>query len=233
MIQGDLDALTGIVGIGVGLGLGVTAVRPPIPILAPISVCLVLMAVVMYPLLSTFVSHRELKNLDVEQVARAYRLLGQRPNNPLAQAKLAESVYRLGMAGHAVAIAEDALKKVSERAAFEEYRQLRRWKSAGIPADTMKPISCVECHTPCPPGWTHCRTCGAQFLLDRARGRLLPTGSARKLVAGWIVVALVTVGGPIVPSLPRDIGIVLAIGLLVASVGVLAIAFRPVEAPIV
>jgi hypothetical protein len=225
MIQGDVDAISGVAGIGLGFGLGYTALKPPIPILSEISFFLALMTVCLYPVASGVFNRHQLKELDVENVAKAYRLIGQRPDSPLAKAKLAESIYRLGMVGHAVAIAQDALAYIPERTALEEHRLLRRWKSAGIPPDTLKPITCVECHTPCPPGWTHCRHCGAQFLLDRAKGHMFPTGISRKILAIWMSAVAICLGVPISLALPifAEVGVLCAIVLLVGGVWLLAL----------
>src|SRR5580658_2640198 len=172
-IQGDLDFITAIVGIGIAFGLGYTAMKPPIPILAPISCVAVFLTVMCFPMMQHMLVRYQHHGIDVENVEKAYRSLGQRPDNPLAKFKLAESIYRVGLVGHAVALGDVAVAGLPERIATEEYRLLKRWKRVGVPADTLKPIVCVECHTPCQPGWTHCRTCGAMFLLDRARGRVL------------------------------------------------------------
>jgi len=225
IIQGDVDPISGMLGIGLGFGMGVVALKPPIPILSQISFFLVVATVCVYPVAAGFFNKHQLRSLDVENVAKAYRLIGQRPDSPLAKQKLAESIYRLGMIGHAVTIAQEALAYIPERIALDEHRLLRRWKEAGIPPDTMKPINCVECHTPCPPGWTHCRNCGAQFLLDRARGHMLPTGSSRKIVAAWISLVALCLGIPGSTALPvfGQVAMLSAIVVLIGGIWLLAL----------
>ncbi len=118
---------------------------------------------------------------------------------------------------------------IPERAATEEFRMLKRWKAAGVPPETNRPIPCVECRTPCQPGWTHCKSCGAPFLLDRVRGRILPHGHARQLMAIWasIVGALLSVS--LAASLPPVYALVAISAIVAGAIVFLVVAFRRPE----
>ena len=133
--------------------------------------------------------------------------------------------------GARVHFSGDLVSKIEmgQRIATEEYRVLKRWKRVGVPPDTLKPIVCVECHTPCQPGWTHCRTCGAMFLLDRARGRVLPRGAAKKLFAIWASVMILGVGVPAVTALPTAACVVAIVAFLAIIGAIVYLAFRPVQ----
>ena len=226
LVGGDIDTGSGIVGILFGFGMGYTAIKPPIPVLSPISFCLVVGTVVFFPFLRASLDRRQLRNMDVEGVQRAYDALGQRPDNPFAKFKLAQSVYRLGMIGHGVALADSAMALIPERTAQEEYRLLKKWKAAGVPPETLKPIECIECRNPCQPGWTHCRNCGAPFLLDRAKGRVLSIGHARQLIAIWAGLVLACLGIPVAMMLPPLAAIAAIIVILAGAVGFVAFSFK-------
>ena len=229
MILGEIDVGSGIVGVILGFGLGYTAMKPPVPILSPISFGLVIGTIVLFPFLRASLDRHDQHTLDVDAVDKAYQLIGQRPDNPFAKFRLAQSVYRLGMIGHAVAIADTAMAQVSERTASEEHRILKRWKAAGVPPETLRQISCVECHTPCEPGWTHCRRCGRQFLLDRAKGRILPEGQAKRLISVWAALVIATVGIPAATGLPPTLAMVVIIAILAGAFGLIVLALRPVS----
>jgi hypothetical protein len=228
MIMGELEIPIGIVGVVLGFGLGYTALKPPenMQFLSPLAVFLVVGTVVLYPFLRNTFERHQLRGLDCDSVEKAYLAIGQQPTSPFAKFKLAEGIYRLGMIGHAVAIADSVMAYIPERAATDEFRTLRRWKQAGVPPETNRPIPCVECHTPCQPGWTHCKTCGAPFLLDRVKGRILPKGHARLLIAIWAAIVAPLIGIPAATALKPVLAvpaIVLIIGL---SVGFIVIAVR-------
>jgi hypothetical protein len=218
-VGGDIDFVSMLVGIAAALVLGVVAIRPPIEILSPIACLVAYLTVFSYPILNSAAQRRAQKRLDVEEVADSYLALGQSPSNSLAKFKLAKAVYKNGLIGHAVAIADTAIPDLPRRIAEEEHRMLHRWKRAGVPPHTLVPIVCIECHTPCQPGWTHCRNCGEPFLLHRLKGQILPGGMARKLVAVWGSAVLFLIGAPLASTLAPPLEalvFVVLIGLLVA-----------------
>jgi hypothetical protein len=226
-IGGDIDVVAAILGIAVALVIGVVALRPPIEILTPIACCTAYITVCVYPIFTALSNKYELKKMDIEEVADGYRALGQSPENPLAKFKLAKAVYKNGYIGHAVAIADQAMAKIPRRVAEEEFRMLARWKRAGVPPETLRPLTCVECHSLCEPGWTHCRNCGAQFLLHRIRGQMLPGGLAQKLVAVWGGAVVLIIGLPIATSFSTGPAVATSFGLLLLVAVVMFITFRP------
>jgi hypothetical protein len=218
MIQGDIDAGSGLVGILFGFGMGYTAVKPPIPILSPIAFCLVVGTIVFFPFLRMSLDRRQFRNIEIEGVEKAYEAIGQRPDNPFAKFKLAQSVYRLGMIGHGVALADSVMASVPERIAQEEHRLLKKWIAAGVPPETLRPIQCIECRSLCQPGWTHCRNCGAPFLLHRAKGKIMPAGHARMLMAIWAAMVLAAIGIPAATALPPALALPAMALILVGAV---------------
>jgi hypothetical protein len=225
-VGGDIDVVVAIIGISIALVLGVVAVRPPIEILTPIACCTAYITVLVYPFVNAVLNRYEQKKLDVEEVESGYRALGQSPDNPLAKFKLAKAVYKNGFIGHAVAIADEAMTKVPRRVAEEEFRMLIKWKRIGVPPETLKPLTCIECHSLCQPGWTHCRNCGAQFLLHRIRGQVLPGGLAQRLIAIWGGAVLLIIGIPIAASFSTAPAIACSVGLVFLVAVLIFFTFR-------
>jgi hypothetical protein len=225
-IMGDLEWYLALPGTCLALVLGIVAIHPPVEILSPICCGAAYVTVLLYPAVQVLNQRRQQKEMDVDDMDEAYRILGQTPGNPLAKFKLAQSVYRLGYIGHAIALGDVALQGLPERVATEEYRMLKRWKRGDVPADTLRPIPCVECHTYCQPGWTHCRNCGAQFLLHRVRGKILPSSVFRKLVSFWAAAILLLIGLPIAASLQTGPAVTLVAALAVAVGAILFFTLR-------
>jgi hypothetical protein len=226
MIVGDIDVISGILGISVALILGVVAMRPPIAMLSPIACVTAYATVLTYPVVTMATNRYAMRKMDVEEVEAAYGAIGQMPSNHLAKFKLAKSIYKLGYTGHAVAIADEVMINVPRRLAEEEYRTLQKWKRMGVPPETLKPLTCIDCHTSCPPGWTHCRNCGAQFLLHRVRGQILPGGVAQKVVAIWGGAVILLIGLPLASSFSTVPAIGTSSVLIVAVAGGLFLTFR-------
>jgi hypothetical protein len=226
MITGDIDVVSGIVGIGIAIGLGFISLDASTKSYAPLTFVAVLATIFMYPFVRSSLTRKELKSIDVEALERAYQALGLKPNNPVSKFAIARRVYALGMPGHAVKIAESALAYLPETHFLDEHRTLRNWKASVTNPAYFTPIACVECHTPNPPGNIHCAACGAPFLLDRARGKFVSGPLGRRLLAAWIGMVAVLAGIPATSLLP-PIGQIAAILLLLAVAGVvLYLAFR-------
>ena len=64
---------------------------------------------------------------------------------------------------------------------------VQRWKWMKIQAQSFAPVPCSECGTSNQAGEVFCVTCGAPFLLNRIKGKIMPSRVGRKLLAAWIV----------------------------------------------
>jgi hypothetical protein len=226
MVTADIDILTGVLGIWIAIGLGYVAMKPPVPALSPLSFIAVLITLVMYPWARSALNRRELKSIDVEALEKAYEQLAMKPDNTLARFKVAKHAYILGMPGHALKIAEEALAYIPERHFQDEHRLLKRWRAQVQQPEFFRAIQCVECNAMNPPGRIHCTQCGAPFLLDRARGKVLGKGQGRKIVAAWFAMVAVLAGIPAATALPPMLTIVTIVALLVAACCVVFLAFR-------
>jgi hypothetical protein len=227
MITLDVDVLTGTIGIGMTLGLGYMAISPPIPILQPLSIGSLFASGAMIPLLRFAYNRRELRNADVEAVDKAYEGFVLRPNNPAAKIRLARHLYNLGVRGHALVLAEDAITQLPRKYFPDEHRMLDAWRQHPPAQTEFGPIACIECGARNNAGQVHCFKCGARFLLDHVKGRPVSRALGRKLLAAWIVMALALVGIPLSASLKGMAGLAGIAGVTVLAVGALAMAFRP------
>ncbi len=225
--MGEIDLISGVFGIWAVIGLGYITFKPPRPELSPLAFGLVVVSLISYPFIRSAMERRELRSIDVESVQKAYESLSLRPNNPLAKFKLARLIYGMGFPGHAVTIAEDALAYLPEHMFLEEHKLLKRWKPLVTKPDSYRPIPCVECGTPNAPGLIHCQSCGAPFLLDRLKGKFLPSALGRRLVAAWVAMVFGLLGIPAATTLAPMLGLAVISVLIGAVVVTLFLAFRP------
>ncbi|HSI73310.1 MAG TPA: zinc ribbon domain-containing protein [Fimbriimonas sp.] len=226
MVSGEVDVVLGLPGILLGVVIGYVALVPPAPIFSAIAFVVVCSTVIMYPFMSKAMTTRSLKSIDMEDLERAYHALQLRPDNWAAKFKIATLLYNMGYPGHALRIAEACIATMPQTFFVEEHRQVMRWRMTPTHPKAFDPISCIECGQSNPPGNVHCAACGSPFLLDRIRGKLLPSTLGKKLLAAWIVMVAVIAGLPLVASLGGAGAVLGIVALLVLACGVLYLAFR-------
>ena len=202
MIGGDIDAWTGFGGIAVALGLGYEAINPPVPQLAPLTVIAVFITVIMFPFVRSAMDKRALKALDIESLEKAYNALALRPDNILAKLRVAKGLWQLGVCGHAIRIVESQLPHMPQNFFMEDIRMLKKWHMMKLDARFFAPIPCAECHTSNEGGLIFCRQCGAPFLLDFVRGKVVGTRLGKKLISTWISMIAVLIGIPAAKAMP-------------------------------
>jgi ribosomal protein L40E len=164
------------------------------------------------PIRNALANH-ELVAIDMEAIDRAYKQLEDRPNNVGAKFKIAKLVYKRGLHGHAIAVADDALKGMPEDTFGEEHKLVGQWKRQEHDEGSFEPVPCKECGAYNPPGEVFCRRCNAPFLLDHVKGRWFGRDTARKLTAVWIALMGLFVGLPVAAALPVVAAVILMIGL--------------------
>jgi len=229
-VAGEVDVITMILGLAAAVALGWFAFNPPAPIYAPLSLFVAIATCVCYPFLRMTMHVRELKEYEVEQLEAAYSILSVRPRDPLAKFRVARQMHILGYPVHAVKIAEKVMPDLPANLFVDENRMYRNWKFEEGDPEAAKPIRCVDCGTQNEPGHIHCRNCGAQHLIAKVRGRVLPAAQGKKLVALWISMVAVLMGMPLVAQLPPLASVALVVGLF-GFVGLaLFLAFRSPEA---
>lgn len=226
-IAGEIEPVSGILGIFVGVMLGVCTLKPPVPELQPIAYVTVWATLALFPFVRAGMARRELRSVDAHALERAYDALGQRPGEGYLKFRLAQAAWTLGMRGHAIRIAETVLPDMDLKLFREEHMIVRRWHREAPPAAMFVDVACLDCGAPCPPGRTHCPSCGAPFLLDRVRGRAFKPEVGRRIVAAWSAGVGALVGVLWAVTLPP----VAAAGAIVAVLGaaflVVFLAFKP------
>jgi len=225
-IGGDIDPITGILGVFFAFGLGYEAINPPVPAMAPLTVIAVLVTVVMFPFARTAMDRRQLRGIDIEALERSYQALSVRPDNVIAKFKIAKCLFDLGVCGHALRIAESLAPHMPQRFFTEELRTLRKWQMMQIEGRFFAPISCAECQTSNPPGNLFCEKCGSAFLLDFAKGKVVGKRLGKKLVSTWIALIAVLVGLPAAKALPPGPCIATVASMLIFAVTMVYFAFR-------
>jgi ribosomal protein L40E len=229
MIGGDIDVITGILGIGLFVGLGITLMAPPVPELWFLSLISLVGSAVMLPVLRVAFHRRDKRMVEVDGIRLAYEGFVMRPNNPAAMMRMARHLWNMGIRGHAYALAETALPNLPRQYYPDEHRMVAMWRAHPPKSAEFTPIHCVECGAPNPPGTIHCAGCGARYLLHRAQGRVLSSGLGRKLLGAWIVMMIALAGMPLATRLPGTKAAVAVVALMVAAVGALVLAFRPTK----
>jgi ribosomal protein L40E len=223
MIQGDVDFGFGIVSIVVAGLLGAVMLNPPngLTWISPLIAVALAFSVFAFVPLRQALEGRELVAIELDQLDRAYKQLDERPGNLGARFKIAKLVHRRGFYGHAMAIAEDALKQMPEEFFQEEHKVVATWKRTELEPGDLRGLGCVECGFSNPPGEIYCKRCGSKYLLDQAKGKWIGRTLGRKILASWVALMGVFVGIPItalaLPLVPAIIG-VLGISILILTI---------------
>jgi len=225
-IGGDIDVITGVLGIAVAIGLGYEAINPPVPQLAPLTVVAVFVTVVMFPFVRSALDRRQLRGVDIEALDKAYQALAVRPDNVIAKFKIARLLFDLGVCGHALKIGESLVPSMPQRFFSDELRTVRRWQAMKLESRFFAPIVCAECHTSNDAGLLFCRQCGSAFLLDFTKGRVVGSRLGKKLISTWISLVAVLIGIPAARTLPPGPCIATVAAMMIFAVGMVALAFR-------
>jgi hypothetical protein len=231
MITLEVDTVTGIIGIGLSMGMAYMTVEPAVPILQPISLAGLYLSGVMIPLMKIAYQRQEVKSVDIDGVEKAYEGFVLRPNNPAAKIRLARHLYNLGVRGHAMVLAEEALPDLPRRYFPDEHRMVEGWRRYPPAKSEFEPIACVECAYMNRAGTIHCARCGSRFLLYRVQGRIVSKALGRRLLAAWVVMGLALLGIPFAAGVGGIKGMIATIVISVSAVVTLVIAFRETEEP--
>jgi hypothetical protein len=229
MIQGDVDPLFGLAGITVGLMLGYFSIRPPIELVRPFTALAAVVTIVVFPMLRRALNERALLSIDIDAMENAYELLRMKPDNTMMRFKLGRLLYERGHVETGLAVVGEALKGMPERLFTEEYRMYGRWRRNNPHIRTDHRTPCIECGFANPPAAIFCERCNHAYLLDIVRGRWVGRQFAKKLIAGWVAAILALAGIPLASALPPVAAISIIVGIMIAAIALLWLAFR--EAP--
>lgn len=227
MVTADIDFLSGFLGMCVGFCLGYFTLRPPIPILSPVFFGVTWLTVLLYPAIKSSLDKRALVAIDLESLDRTYGALATKPDNVGLKLKVARLVYNRGLMGHAIVLAEDALKGMPDQLFQDELKMISGWRQAMGNPTQIRSLPCLECGYPNAAGRLHCERCGAPFLLHHAQGKWLGPNLAKRVVAAWTAAIALLVGIPVAMNVLQtwQAGIVI-FGLTVGSAALLWAAFK-------
>jgi hypothetical protein len=227
MITGDVDPIVGLLGIVLAFALGALTFSPPDPRLAPVFFFAVMATVLFFPVVRYALTKRALHNVDIDQIERAYNQLSLKPSNPNFEIKIARLLYDKGLPGHAVAIAERVLQNVPKQLYESEHRMLAQWRVSTRNLNLNQPVACIQCGKTNQQGLLFCERCGAPFLLDYAKGKLIGGRMARRLIGSWAAVIIATLSLPTAATmLPPKVAIPVMVGALILVGSILWVAFK-------
>ena len=231
MVSADVDVFSGIVGIGLAIFLGIVALDPPTP-WAPVAAFVAAVStIVLYPPLAWLANRHELNSVDAESVERIYESLQERPNNAPSLLRLAKILYAKGYAGHAIALAEIALRNLPRGLFPDEHRMVQHWKRAAVNEAYFRPIACIECGYANPPGDVYCARCRSPFFQSVVRGRWVGRTLARRALAIWATTICLALAIPMAASRLNPAAVSVVVPLLVlCAFAMLGIAFLRKEA---
>jgi hypothetical protein len=209
--EGDLEAIPGIISILVAAGCIPVAVWFPNPTIALIAAVVIFASVVSFPFARSQLDARLHREIDTDELEKAHSAYAAAPSNAHARFEIARVLYKLGLPGHAIAIAEEAaagLSTANDPTTNRSYREffhrelyhLAEWKRLHGAPQEFRPIACPRCKRANPPGAVACIGCGGPFLLDLARKALAGERVLTRLVFSWAVIAATIVGAAMIGS---------------------------------
>lgn len=194
-LSGELDWWEGILGVGLLIYLGFVGVNPPADWVSPIAFGVVVLIAIGLPGYRLFSDRKQLRQIDIDNLARDYEVLARQPNDPLRMMKMARDLADLGYFASAAAIGKRALAGFVKGAVTSEPGEIRAWESR-IPPGTSPSLSCPKCSTQPPLEDIYCPGCGAQYLLDYAQGKWISKGATKNLLVAIAIAAMLFVAIP-------------------------------------
>ena len=229
MFQGEVDVITGLIGISVGVLVGVATMNPKNAAFAPLLLFLITASVVVFPVVRFIVSKRELDMVDVDSIELGYQTMLFKKNDLGARLRIAKGLWNRGVKGAAINIAEEALEHVPENTMIDEFRMLDRWIQETDPDKIDAPLTCLECGLSNPPNKFHCPRCGSPILLEYAKGKVFNPFVLKRLVSSWTAALAVIIGVPMAAASLKPPTSIAMILLFLAASGI--ILFRNFASP--
>ncbi len=192
MVMGEFDFLMGILSLFAALLLGFITVRPPYPIMGPITFLFVVALVFIYPSLRGMANQHELRKIDAEQLMRLHQALRVNPTNFGARFRIAELLHDRGMVAQAIAIGHDAIANAPTSAVVREKSLIKSWETRVISPQASRQLQCQQCGELVPLNAVSCLRCGNFYLADYFGGFTSVDGSHR-LILAWAVLSIITV----------------------------------------
>lgn len=231
MVDGDLDVRIGAASIFLAIAMLPLSIWAP-PYVSAILCVTMVASIIFLPFARSFLSQQLHRQLDTQELEKAHASFGSRPDNIGAQFAIAQALYKHGLLGNAIAIAERAMGSLSTEVDpatnrsfrdlyYREGKLLERWKmQAQTTPDVNRQIKCPRCGFLNPPGNIACGGCQAPYLLDLARSGHANERTSTKLVLVWLVLAATLVLGSWAGNAFSGNQLLAVIGVLVGCAGI-------------
>jgi len=221
MIMTNIDGVTGTLALGMTLVLMATAILSREPLVGGAIFVITITLLVGYPFAEKQLSQQVGRELNAKRIEQTHAALSSRPDNTAAWLALAEAMWRHGWQGHAIATAEQVLNQLnsnqdpfqnrSVRDIFlKEDLRLKEWKRR---ADLRlcQSLKCPLCGAENAPGLIACCRCGKPYLLELSRRTDVRSKFIKKLILGWLLLAVILVGGAVMGLMIPFPGSVMAV----------------------
>lgn len=239
MVGGELDVVPGIVGIFLMVVLFAVAVFVPEQRMAGPVIVTVLALMVFFPFAQTQLEKQEMVGIDDYRIDKAHKELSVRPENVAARFELARALYDRGLAGHAIAFAENTLDHLSGdrdpmtmQSLRDKFRaedaEVKRWRRDLKDPRAFDPVACPSCGCMNPPGTIQCERCKGPYLLELSRVKSGMSTIYGRLVTGFALTAfLVVVAAWVGVALTWPYSALGLLGALITVGGLLSWIYRP------
>ncbi len=171
---------------------------PAFPAIAYSGALLLFITPVAYPITRGYFNQQGLAKIEQEQITKSYESLERKPDNVIAKFRIAEGLYASGYAEQAIAVADATLKNLPKDAFRHECRTLEIWRRETNRKPIAASIECMSCRAQNSPDQMHCLQCGARYLQDYSRGKVVSGLLARRFICGWAVGVVGFLGIPLV-----------------------------------
>lgn len=228
MAEGELSGPTGLVAIVASIlmvGVGVSAKSEIITYGVMLLFLVAPFTVPMYDRIAGQASDRE---LDLQKFERAHAAFAKNPDNVGSRFDIAKLLAKLGLYGHAIAIAKGAESLLTDDQGVHqrgtklmfsrELSDMRYWETQAKPED-YRSVHCPKCKVSNPPGTIACLKCQAPFLLDIVREGTTKAHIGSKVVLAWLGFAALLAGGAAVGSTVSGWMVIFPIATLVIAIG--------------
>lgn len=195
MIHQDIDLLTGFVALAVGIILlQVTQTTPHKPLAFACATVAILLAPSHYLITKLWNRHQD-KTFDGDLLRKLHATIKLNQTNLPAKFRLAETLWDIGMRGHAYGYAATLLPDMNPYYFSREHQTVKKWFSQ-LGNEDLAPIQCKKCGLKNPPGDIYCSRCKCEYLLLSFTGSEGVDHSASQPAALISVIALLLIGVP-------------------------------------
>ena len=226
--EGEVSFATGLATMFASALLLAVGVASPVDAVTYGVMLLFLCAPFSLPVYNLVAGNASDRELDLQKFERAHDAFAANPANIGSRFEIARQLAKLGLFGHAIAIARGAETLLTDdqgshqrgtRLMFgKELADTKYWESIAKPED-FRNVHCPHCSRPNPPGTIACLKCNAPFLLDIVRNGSQNKHVGGKIVLIWLLLAAVVAGASILGFTGGGWMIIFPLGLLVIAVG--------------